>query len=133
MIGMILESVYSKRKISTKVAQEIANHGRGWPKILDPSLQFRQASSADAATGIAILHVNLLHCHSVILLTRPFFLFLMNKSDKEQDDPLQRNDRISSKMERFADACVIASTHSVALVQTALEGRYLPHRNPFVL
>ncbi|KUJ21163.1 uncharacterized protein LY89DRAFT_428223 [Mollisia scopiformis] len=133
MIGMILEKVYSKRKISTKLAQEIATLCKGWPKSLDPSLQHRQASPVDPAQGIAILHVNLLNCHSVILLTRPFFLFLMNKFHNEQNDPMRKTDRNTSRMERFAEACVTASTHSISLVQTALEGRYLPHRNPFVL
>lgn len=133
MIGMILEKVYSQRKLSTKLAQEIAAHCKGWPKSLDPSLNYRQANFGDTAQGIAILHCHLLNAHSVILLTRPFFLFLMNKAHHERVDPLQRNDKTSSRMERFADACVIASNHSIALVQTALEGRYLPHRNPFVL
>lgn len=133
MIGLILEKVYSKRKISTKIAQEIAINCKGWPKTLDPSLQYRQANSVDPAQGIAILHVNLLHCHSVILLTRPFFLFLMNKGHNEQNNSMPKSDRNTSRMERFAEACVIASTHSISLVQTALEGRYLPHRNPFVL
>lgn len=133
VIGMILEKVYSKRKLSTKMAQEIASHCSGWPKALDPSLHYRQANSGDPTQGIAILHVNLLNCHSIILLTRPFFLFLMNKVQEDRGDPMQRANRTSSRMERFTEACVIASNHSIALVQTALEGRYLPHRNPFVL
>ncbi|KAF8863741.1 hypothetical protein BDZ45DRAFT_583241 [Acephala macrosclerotiorum] len=133
MIGVILEKVYSKRKISTKIAQEIADHCKGWPKALDSSLHYRQANAADPAQGIAILHVNLLHCHSVILLTRPFFLFLMNKVHQDRLDPAQRNEKGSSRMDRFAGACVIASNHSITLVQTALENRCLPHRNPFVL
>jgi hypothetical protein len=36
-------------------------------------------------------------------------------------------------MEKFSEACVIASTHTVVLVQNAFEAGYLPRRNPFVI
>jgi hypothetical protein len=133
VVGVILEKVYSKRKISTKLAQEIADHCKGWPRALDSGLHWRQASSANPSQGIAILHVNLLYCHSIILLTRPFFLFLMNKIHQETRELGQRPQKFGTRMEKFAEACVIASCHSIALVQNALESRYLPHRNPFVL
>ena len=133
VIGVILEKVYSKRKISTKIAQEIADACKDWNKALDPSLHYQQAKSANPAQGIAILHVNLLYCHSILLLTRPFFLFVMNKIHQEPVKPGQRAERTSTRMDKFAEACVISSSHSIALVQTALECRYLPHRTPFVL
>lgn len=131
VIGVILEKVYSQRKISTKLAQEIADHCKGWPKALDPSLNHRQAHSASPDQGIAILHVNLLYCHSIILLTRPFFLFLMNK---KYQSPGELSQRVHvSRMEKFAGACVVASTQSITLVQSARESGYLSQRNPFVL
>lgn len=37
-----------------------------------------------------------------------------------------------SKREKFSNACIIASTHTVALVQNASDGRYLPKMNSFV-
>lgn len=131
VIGVILEKVYSKRKISTKLAQEIADHCKGWPKALDPSLNHRKAASANPGQGIAILHVNLLYCHSIILLTRPFYLFLMNKAYQNPAESSQRSQ--GSRMGKFAAACVIASTQSIALVQNAYESNYLSRRNPFVL
>lgn len=36
-------------------------------------------------------------------------------------------------MEKFSEACVIASTHTVVLVQNAHEAGHLPRRNPFVI
>jgi hypothetical protein len=131
VIGVILEKVYSQRKISTKLAQEIADHCKGWPKALDPSLNHTQAHSASPSRGIAILHVNLLHCHSLILLTRPFFLFLMKKRYTNPEDASQRVH--VSRMEKFAIACVVASNQSIALVQSARDSGYLSQRNPFVL
>lgn len=59
MIGVILERIYSQRKISTKIAQKIAEGCKGWPKNLDPSLRVDnlEGSSTNPAQGIAILHV----------------------------------------------------------------------------
>jgi hypothetical protein len=132
VVGEILEKVYSKRKISTKIAQDIADNSKGHLKLMDPRLDSRHAPSVNPSQGIAILHVNLLYNHSIILLTRPFFLFLMNKTHLEKTDG-KRVERHSTRMEKFGEACVNASSTSINLVQIALKGQYLPRRNPFVL
>ncbi|KAI9881117.1 MAG: hypothetical protein M1830_008275 [Pleopsidium flavum] len=133
VIGIILRKVYQKRKISTKLAQEIADQCKLWPKALSPTLHWRQASATNPSQGIAILHVNLFYCHSIILLTRPFFLHLLNAEiQKNKLTPAQRKPRTGCRMEKFSEACVIASTHTIVLVQNAFEGRYLQQRNAFV-
>lgn len=135
VIGEILKNVYSKRKISTRVAQEIADRHKNWPSTLHPSLHWRQAMNraTDPAQGIAILHVNLMYCHSIVLLTRPFFLYLLTKVEGERASGGHPSLRISSRMEKFSEACVQASYHTIVLVQIAFESSYLPQRNPFVL
>ncbi|KAL2350984.1 fungal-specific transcription factor domain-containing protein [Cryomyces antarcticus] len=134
-IGMILRKVYQQRRISTKLAQEIADICKLWPRALAPMLHWRQASSATPSQGVAILHVNLLYCHSIVLLTRPFFLFLLNAEiQKNMTQPYgNRPTHNFIRMEKFSDACVIASTHTVVLVQNAFEAGYLPRRNPAVI
>jgi hypothetical protein len=132
-IGVILDQVYSQRKVSGKLAQEIADQCKGWPQALDPTLHHSQANPANPAQGIAILHVNLFHWHSIILLTRPFFLFTMNKEEQMRRDTGQRPFREGSLTDRFGEACVSASCQSIALVHNALKGGYLPRRNPFVM
>jgi hypothetical protein len=136
VIGTILRRVYQQRKISTRLAQEIADICKVWSKALAPVLHWRQASTASPSQGVAILHVNLLYCHSIALLTRPFFLFILNDVLQQQQARIltgahTRRDYL--KMEKFSEACVIASTHSVVLVQNAYEAGYLPRRNPFVI
>jgi Fungal specific transcription factor domain len=135
VIGTILKRVYSKRKISTRLAQEIADECALWPDTLDPSLHSRQMTTTgiNPSHGIAILHVNLLYCHTIILLTRPFFLFLLNKVQKERMSGVQRSRRIGSRIEKFSECCVSASCHSISLAQSALDGGYLSYRNPFVM
>lgn len=133
VMGLILKKVYLQRKISTKLAQELADQCRRWPENLSPALHWRQASRQDRRQAIAILHTNQAYCHSIILLTRPFFLYLL--SAEIQQTRLgagQWLKRSRGRMEKFSDACLIASTHTIAIVQNAYEGQYLPKINPFV-
>lgn len=136
VIGRILKEVYQQRKISTRLAQEIADVCKLWPKALAPQLHWRQAPAACPSQGIAILHVNLFYCHSIILLTRPFFLYIMNaETQKEMGHQTASSHQRHKypRMEKFSEACVIASSHSIVLVQAAYEAGYLPRRNPAVM
>ena len=132
VVGIILKKVYLQRKISTRLAQELADQCKNWPENLSPSLHWRQASRENRRQAIAILHSNQVYCHSIILLTRPFFLYLLSA---EVQKTYLRNDqcpqRAQGRMERFSDACLTASTHTVALIQNAYEGQYLSRLNPF--
>jgi hypothetical protein len=134
VIGIILRKVYQRRKISTRLAQEIADVCKTWPRCLTPILQWRQAATASPSQGVAILHVNLFYCHSIILLTRPFLLYILNKeTQRHVEQPGARGPRPLARMDKFGDACVIASTHTILLVQNAFEAGYLSRRNPAVI
>lgn len=136
VIGRVLKEVYQQRKISTRLAQEIADVCKLWPKALAPQLHWRQAPSACPSQGIAILHVNLFYCHSIILLTRPFFLYIMNAETQKEMGHHGSNLHARNKyprMEKFSEACVIASSHSIVLTEAAFEAGYLPRRNPAVM
>lgn len=135
VIGIILKKIYAQRKTSTKLAQDISEQCKGGPQKYNPSLHWRQAMNKkiDPSHGMAVLHVNLLYCHAVILLTRPFFLFLMNRLQQEKRGVPRSSLRPGSRMEKFSEACVNAAYHTVTLVYTAFEGKYLPQRDPFVM
>lgn len=134
-IGQILKKVYSKRRISTKLAQGIAGECELWTSRIHSDLDSSKLfnGTITAAQGMAILHVQLLACHSIILLTRPFFLYLLIKDQKESKETSRPLKRPTSKLDRFSEACVAASTQTIALVQTAYQSNYLPQRNPFVM
>lgn len=134
ILSIIIKEIYQKRKVSTKTAQEIAERCKLWPKTLPPTLHWRQASPSNPRQGITILHVNMLYCHAVILFTRPFFLYLLSlemqrKYFGSNQDPRPRH----GKMEKFSEACIIASLHTIALIQNACDCGYLPKQNPFVI
>ncbi|KAI0535531.1 fungal-specific transcription factor domain-containing protein [Xylaria digitata] len=135
VIGMTLKRIYSKKKISTAVGQEIAAHLETWNRELPQSLHWRRLidGRVDSSRGIAILHINLLHCHSVMLLTRPFFLCLLNYCAVGLAGSNSKPSRPSHKMEDFAQTCVEASQHILVLAQAVLDAKYLPQCNPFVI
>lgn len=136
VIGTILKKVYQQRKISTRLAQEIADICKAWPRALPAVLHWRQAANASPSQGVAILHVNLFYCHSIILLTRPFFLYILNMETQRQVSQVGTGNRAPRpylRMEKFSEACVIASTHTILLVQNAFDAGYLSRRNPAVI
>lgn len=136
VIGVILRKVYQRRKINTRLAQEIADICKQWPRALPSILHWRQAANASPSQGVAILHVNLFYCHSIVLLTRPFFLYILNLETQRhvnQEQTGSRGPRPYLRMEKFSEACVIASTHTILLVQNAFDAGYLSRRNPAVI
>ncbi|KAI1106286.1 fungal-specific transcription factor domain-containing protein [Jackrogersella minutella] len=135
LIGSTLKKVYSKRKVSTLVAQEIADRLEHWERELHHSLHCRRVmdGSIDQAQAVAILHVNLLHCHSVLLLTRPFFLYLLKMGCDDLSRGTQKPPHFSPRLEKFSQACVEASQRTIILARAAMDAEYLPQCNPFVI
>ena len=133
VVGMILKKVYLQRNITIRTAQELADECRKWPESLSPFLHWRQASPGNTRQGIAILHSNLVYCYSLILLSRPFFLYILSVEVRKTwfgcHRPLHRSWK---RMKDFSDVCKTTSLHAVAIVQQAYENQYLPRRNPFV-
>lgn len=122
-----ISNIYSRRKISIRKAQSLANECGRWPKELPRILRPQHASSKNIRQAMAILHCNLAYYHSIILLTRPFFLYLM--STEIQREHLKMNIDLPEKynaMRRLSDACMAASTQAITLVLNAFEGGYLP-------
>ncbi|EPE10259.1 fungal specific transcription factor domain-containing protein [Ophiostoma piceae UAMH 11346] len=142
IIGSILTNLYARRRVSIRATQNIVLQCRNWTKDLHECLRWHRrpstTSSADTnmpktpprAESIAILHVNLVYCHSIILLTRPFFLFLV-RADRPGSNRVMP--ALRSRTEMFSEVCVAASYHSITMIQDALVAKYLPRRNPFVM
>ncbi|KEY70244.1 hypothetical protein S7711_04353 [Stachybotrys chartarum IBT 7711] len=134
-IGQILKQVYSRRKISTRLAQQIAEEYDRKTSDPRPDLDAKRLLEGTPKPPhcIAVLHIHLFRCHSTILLTRPFFLYLFTKEVREKGSVLGNLKRSASKLEKSGEACVAASIYTIRLVQAAHRSSYLPRRNPFVL
>lgn len=129
IIGDILKRVYSERKISIAIAQEIARKLGSWNGALSPALHWRQSRDhpITPSCGIATVHTNLLQCHSIMLLTRPFFLYILKAGITHEPN------HVGQRMDAFAQACVEAAQHSLVIAQAAMDARYLSRCNPFVM
>ncbi|PON29655.1 fungal specific transcription factor [Trichoderma gamsii] len=134
-ISTMLKKVYSEKKVSTKLAQEIVGDCQLWALNAHPSLAADDLLSGKASKemGIPILHVQLLHYHSILLLCRPFFIDILVKTRPTISNDGEPFHRTFSRAEKFSQACVAASTHSVMIIQAAFEAKYLPRCNPFIL
>ncbi|WQF75939.1 hypothetical protein CDEST_00953 [Colletotrichum destructivum] len=135
IIGQILKKIYARRRISVRLAQEIWEQCNSWYSTLSPDLAGRQvaADPNNPIQSIAALHVNLLYCHSIMLLTRPFFICLLSKVHGERSGLHLPVPRWINRMSKYCEACLHASNQTIILVQKAFESNYLPQRNPFVL
>ncbi|EGY14922.1 fungal specific transcription factor domain-containing protein [Verticillium dahliae VdLs.17] len=134
VIGQILKKIYARRRISLRLAHEIAEQCQTWSSTLHPDLHCTKVRTGPwhAAQGIAALHVNLLYSHSILLLTRPFFICQLSKVHNERSGVKLPVPRWVNRMSKYCEACFAASTHTIDLVQQAYESNYLPQRNPFV-
>ena len=133
VVGVVLKKVYRQRRISTRVAQELADECKVWPANLPYFLHWKQASPKNRRQAIAILHVNTMYCHSIILLSRPFFLYVLSATLHHQmtgNDPAP--ELSGGRIAQFAHACLAASWHTIALIQNAYDGGYLSKIEPFV-
>ena len=131
-MAQVIRKVYYHRKVSIKAAQLLAHECRQWPKGLPSFLHAREASPEDPRAAIAIFHCNLLYCHSLILLTRPFFLNLL--SNEVQHDWLKMDVKPSPRsgdIKNLSDACIAAAMRTIPLAHNAFQGGYLSRLNPF--
>ncbi|TEA21141.1 putative transcriptional regulatory protein [Colletotrichum sidae] len=135
IIGQILKKIYARRRVSVRLASEIWEQCSAWHSSLSAELSSRQvaADPSNPSQGIAALHVNLLYCHSIILLTRPFFICLLSKVHNERSGFALPVPKWINRMSKYCEACLSASNQTINLVQRAFESNYLPQRNPFVL
>ncbi|KAH7328545.1 fungal-specific transcription factor domain-containing protein [Stachybotrys elegans] len=137
-LGHILKKVYSRRKISVRVAQDITSTFEKQSKYqqsgIDPAhLLSADHGGGDAAHVMCILHVHLFRSHAIILLNRPLFLFILTKELKARAAATRTPRRVSSRLEKHSEVCVGQAIYTIRLIQAAFRSGHLPKRNPFVL
>lgn len=135
LIGQILKRVYQERTIGTNIAQELAQKCKEWPPNIDNNLKWPNTNTYPGSDlAVTIMNVNSFHIHSVILLTRPFFLYIL--SQKIQDESKSLRASISTglgKNVKFSEACVSAATHAVTLARQCFEAGKLPPRHSLLI
>ncbi|KAK1847021.1 fungal specific transcription factor domain-containing protein [Colletotrichum chrysophilum] len=135
IVGQILKKIYARRLVSIRRTSEIWEQCGAWHASLSDDLSSGQvaADPSNPAQAIAALHVNLFYYHTIIILTRPFFIYLLSKVHNERKGFTLPVPRWINRTSKYCEACLSAANETIALVQKAFDSNYLPQRNPFVL
>ena len=132
-MAIVIKKIYQQRTMSTKVARELADLCKIYPRNLPRSLHWRRATPNDRRQAMVILHVNTIYCFSVLLFTRPFFVHIFRTEMERIYLGCAQQDVTFNKMEKYSEACVVAAIHMIALIQNAYDGGYFPRRDPFAI
>ncbi|OJJ46256.1 hypothetical protein ASPZODRAFT_159794 [Penicilliopsis zonata CBS 506.65] len=140
----ILSDVYMKQVVSISVAETISNQHRQWVLRL-PDFLKAQSEGVDAQQlegALSVAHIFGSYYWSIILLTRPFFIYRVSRYAKGKShsqsgassaistpDALAGNSRVSL----FADACVYSALRGLEVVNGLTRFPSLPRRLPFLI
>ncbi|GIJ90736.1 hypothetical protein Asppvi_009698 [Aspergillus pseudoviridinutans] len=134
----ILTEVYMRQVVSINVAETISNQHRAWVRNLPTflSAQTERLSSKNLESMLAAAHVFGAYYWSIILLTRPFFIFRVSQYVRSKTDPaISSNDprASASRIALFSDACVYSALRCLNIVDDLSRFEALPRRLPFLI
>lgn len=133
----ILTDVYMKQVVSIQAAESISNQHRAWVRTL-PSVLKSQTEKLNTTTmeeSLAAAHVFGSYYWSIILLTRPFFIYRIAQYVKNKVDPSKPSEprNGNSRISLFADACVYSALRSLDVMDDLARFSSLPRRLPFLI
>jgi hypothetical protein len=147
IVGEILSRVYYKRKASRSIAHLLSLRFNEWMRELPPDLHWRGSEFQSQNPDLILrrLHINLIYFNGIILLTRPFLLYEINKKlsepvnespsrniEQSGSDPRAKSGR-PEQAYCFHGACVRSALHSIIAINAAFSANALPRRDPFVM
>lgn len=148
ILGTILHQIYRSRKVSLRIARNVAVSIHEWTQSLPEILQWRPTPIPHDDPGKAMgqLHIWMTYFSTIILLTRPFLLLHVKKVITEQQKSKSQaspeavtnssaESRVAENPElnKYSAACVRSATHLIRAVQTIRVKGCLPRRNPFIM
>lgn len=133
----ILTDVYMKQVVSIQAAESISDQHRAWVRTLPVFLksQTEKLSKATMEESLAAAHVFGSYYWSIILLTRPFFVYRVAQFAKSKKDPSKTSDSRNggSRISLFADACVYSALRGLDVMDDLSRFSSLPRRLPFLI
>ncbi|KAL2002918.1 hypothetical protein VTN02DRAFT_5572 [Thermoascus thermophilus] len=146
ILGVILNRIYRKRKISLKIAMGIAVDIHVWTQSLPELLRWHPTPTPhdDPAIALAQLHLWLMYFQNIILVTRPFLLLHVKKiidehrakartSQGNANSPAESRVAENPQLIKYSTACVRSAIHMIRAVQAIRVKGCLPRRNPFII
>lgn len=136
IIERVVVEVYSRKRISLRIADYVSRQLKGWASKCLPTLSqtIIQSSSPgvarEAVTGACSTMCS--YYYGIMLLTRPFLIYdlyeymgVSLKGGGTQRDHQEKR--------KYADAALDAATSLVESVQTVIETGQMPHRMPLIV
>jgi hypothetical protein len=146
VLGVILNRIYRKRKISLKIAMGIAIDIRVWTQSLPELLQWHPVPTPhdDPAIALAQLHTWLMYFQNIVLLTRPFLLLHVKKildehlsksrtSQPSANSPAESRVAENPELKKYSAACVRSAIHMIRAIQAIRVKGCLPRQNPYIM
>ncbi|CAG9972151.1 unnamed protein product [Clonostachys byssicola] len=135
-MGMILREIYGQsRRVPIQVGKELFDECLHRVKALSPRLLasrlFKELLLPDE--GIAVLYINLVELHCQLLLTRPYFLFVLFQTQKEASKAPETTIRTNSDLSMLSESCLAVAKRTLHLMHAAYMSSWLPRRNTFIL
>jgi hypothetical protein len=132
--GDICQQVYRPRTISSEAASTLARRLQQWTDELPPEFSVESLirdSSRALIERHALQRLHMAHLNSVILLTRPFFFYVVTAavSNHAASTKTTRNGTVA----RLANACLLSATRLVDMVHTLIIANARPARPPFLI
>ncbi|CAH0049149.1 unnamed protein product [Clonostachys solani] len=134
-MGMILREIYGRsRRVPIQVGKELFDECLHRVKAFSPRLSasrvFKEMLLPDE--GIAVLYTNLVELHCQLLLTRPYFLFLLFQTQREASKTPETTVRASSDLGMLSESCLAVAKRTLHLMHAAYMSSWLPRRNTFI-
>ncbi|KAL1989310.1 hypothetical protein VTN96DRAFT_72 [Rasamsonia emersonii] len=147
ILGVILNQIYRTRKVSLRIARNIAVKIHEWTQSLPELLQWHPTPTPHDDPGVAMgqLHLWMTYFSTIILLTRPFLLLHVKKAIYQQgskpqnpteacaSSPAESRVAENPELHKYSAACVRSAIHMIRAVQTIRVKGCLPRRNPFII
>ncbi|CAG9937618.1 unnamed protein product, partial [Clonostachys rosea f. rosea IK726] len=135
-MGKILREIYGQsRRVPIQVGKELFDECLHRVKALSPRLLasrlFKELLLPDE--GIAVLYINLVEQHCQLLLTRPYFLFLLFQTRKQASKTPETTVRTNSDLSMLSESCLAVAKRTLHLMHAAYMSLWLPRRNTFIL
>lgn len=133
ILGDICRQVYRPRTISSEAASGLARRLQQWSDNLPPEMSVHsllQDKAVPHYDRYVLQRLHLAHLNAVILLTRPFFLYVVATA-AASETPVENHARGTAQ--RLAQACVLSASRSVEIVQALFVDNARPLRPPFMI
>ena len=131
--GDICQQVYRPRTISSEAASSLARRLQQWSDELPAEFTIDSLIKDTSRAVIerhALGRLHMAHLNSVILLTRPFFFYVVTTA--VSNHPASAKTARNGTVVRLANACLLSATRLVDMVHTFIITNARPARPPFL-